>query len=233
MIARAPRAPRDLDERRDILSLLLQARDRGRRGADRPRAARRAADARARRPRDDRQLARLDLGAAASARPTPTTACATPVRSRRATPTSTIEATIIEGMRSRPGDPDHRPPRDGAVAARRLRGAGRHAGRDEHPARSTTARTSTPSRSRSGPSAGSAASPGTYEWIPFGGGIRRCLGAALAMAEQRVVLRGDGPPPRPRGRRPRARARRAPQRDDDPGARRARGRAVEGGVSVP
>jgi cytochrome P450 len=29
--------------------------------------------------------------------------------------------------------------------------------------------------------------PGTYEWIPFGGGIRRCLGAALAMAEQRVV----------------------------------------------
>ena len=42
--------------------------------------------------------------------------------------------------------------------------------------------------------------PGTYEWIPFGGGIRRCLGAALAMAEQRVVLDGDGPPPRPRGR---------------------------------
>jgi cytochrome P450 len=31
--------------------------------------------------------------------------------------------------------------------------------------------------------------PGTYEWIPFGGGVRRCLGAALAMAEQRVVLR--------------------------------------------
>jgi cytochrome P450 len=30
--------------------------------------------------------------------------------------------------------------------------------------------------------------PGTYEWIPFGGGIRRCLGATLAMAEQRIVL---------------------------------------------
>jgi cytochrome P450 len=30
--------------------------------------------------------------------------------------------------------------------------------------------------------------PGTYEWIPFGGGIRRCLGATLAMAEQRVVM---------------------------------------------
>ncbi|HEY8000675.1 MAG TPA: cytochrome P450, partial [Solirubrobacterales bacterium] len=34
--------------------------------------------------------------------------------------------------------------------------------------------------------------PGTYDWIPFGGGIRRCLGAALAMAEQRVVLAGIG-----------------------------------------
>ncbi len=32
------------------------------------------------------------------------------------------------------------------------------------------------------------ARPGTYEWIPFGGGTRRCLGATLAMAEQRVVL---------------------------------------------
>jgi cytochrome P450 len=31
--------------------------------------------------------------------------------------------------------------------------------------------------------------PGTYEWMPFGGGTRRCLGAALAMAEQRVVLK--------------------------------------------
>jgi cytochrome P450 len=30
--------------------------------------------------------------------------------------------------------------------------------------------------------------PGTYEWIPFGGGTRRCLGASLAMAEQRAVI---------------------------------------------
>jgi cytochrome P450 len=33
-----------------------------------------------------------------------------------------------------------------------------------------------------------AVKPGTYTWIPFGGGIRRCLGATLAMAEQREVL---------------------------------------------
>jgi cytochrome P450 len=31
--------------------------------------------------------------------------------------------------------------------------------------------------------------PGTYEWIPFGGGVRRCLGAAFAHMEMDVVLR--------------------------------------------
>jgi cytochrome P450 family 135 len=30
--------------------------------------------------------------------------------------------------------------------------------------------------------------PGTYEWIPFGGGIRRCLGASFALFEMKVVL---------------------------------------------
>ena len=30
--------------------------------------------------------------------------------------------------------------------------------------------------------------PGTYTWLPFGGGIRRCLGAALAQGEMRIVL---------------------------------------------
>jgi cytochrome P450 len=31
--------------------------------------------------------------------------------------------------------------------------------------------------------------PDTYAWIPFGGGIRRCLGAAFAEFEMRIVLR--------------------------------------------
>jgi cytochrome P450 len=31
--------------------------------------------------------------------------------------------------------------------------------------------------------------PGTYTWIPFGGGRRRCLGASFAMLEMQVVLR--------------------------------------------
>ncbi len=52
--------------------------------------------------------------------------------------------------------------------------------------------------------------PGTYTWIPFGGGIRRCLGATLAMAEQRVVLeaiarRTDLVVPDPTPERPRMR----------------------------
>jgi cytochrome P450 len=33
------------------------------------------------------------------------------------------------------------------------------------------------------------APPETYTWIPFGGGVRRCLGAAFAQEEMRVVLR--------------------------------------------
>jgi cytochrome P450 len=54
--------------------------------------------------------------------------------------------------------------------------------------------------------------PGTYEWIPFGGGTRRCLGAALAMAEQRVVLE--------------AMVRRLDLEADDPEPERARHRNV-------
>jgi cytochrome P450 len=32
-------------------------------------------------------------------------------------------------------------------------------------------------------------SPGTYTWIPFGGGRRRCLGASFAQLEMKIVLR--------------------------------------------
>ena len=44
----------------------------------------------------------------------------------------------------------------------------------------------------------------TYTWIPFGGGTRRCLGAAFATTEMKVVLKtvlrsaGCAPPTRTR-----------------------------------
>ena len=112
-----------------------------------------------------------------------------------------VEATITEAMRSRPVIP---------MTGRRVTVHGDSVPTGSPPAPPsasasccfTIARTSIPSRWRSSPSAGSGRrraanraagrragiKPGTYEWIPFGGGTRRCLGAALAMAEQRVVL---------------------------------------------
>ena len=54
------------------------------------------------------------------------------------------------------------------------------------------------------------AQPGTYTWIPFGGGRRRCLGASFAMVEMKIVLRAvlsrcdllpDRPDHEPTGRR--------------------------------
>jgi cytochrome P450 len=49
--------------------------------------------------------------------------------------------------------------------------------------------------------------PGTYTWLPFGGGTRRCLGAALAMAELKVAIpeiarRFDLMPDRPEAEAP-------------------------------
>jgi cytochrome P450 len=46
------------------------------------------------------------------------------------------------------------------------------------------------------------APPETFSWIPFGGGIRRCIGASFAQFEMRVILRtllGELHPRRPRG----------------------------------
>jgi cytochrome P450 family 135 len=53
--------------------------------------------------------------------------------------------------------------------------------------------------------------PGTYTWIPFGGGVRRCLGASFAQFEMAVVLRELVKrhrirPARPRSERPYRRA---------------------------
>ena len=54
--------------------------------------------------------------------------------------------------------------------------------------------------------------PSTYTWIPYGGGVRRCLGAAFAELEMRVVLGRDPAPLRSARRVGARRARRPPQR---------------------
>ena len=101
--------------------------------------------------------------------------------------TDVIEATICESMRSRPVIPiigrrvmvpwrmgDYVVPGDSPVGVSILL---LHHREDLYP---------DPFAFR--PERWDAHKPGTYEWLPFGGGIRRCLGAALAMAEQRIVL---------------------------------------------
>jgi cytochrome P450 len=98
-----------------------------------------------------------------------------------------IEATIHEGMRVRPVIPiivrmvtrrwrfgEYVIPAGSATAVSIL---GLHHRSDIYP-----------DPARFSPERFLARKPGTYTWIPFGGGIRRCLGASLAMAEQRVVL---------------------------------------------
>ena len=52
--------------------------------------------------------------------------------------------------------------------------------------------------------------PGTYTWIPFGGGVRRCLGAVFAEQEMRIVLGAlfDGCTVRPTDERPEPTSRR-------------------------
>ncbi len=99
----------------------------------------------------------------------------------------TVEATIVEGMRSRPVIP---------IVGRRVAVPWR-LGQYVVPAKQAVSISILLLHHREDlypdpfsfrPERWLGHSPGTYEWLPFGGGTRRCLGAALAMAEQRVVL---------------------------------------------
>ena len=203
----ARRAAEDHAERTDILSLLLEAEtEDGERLTDKE-LRDELLDAGARRTRDHRQFAGLDLRAPAA---TPSAYERLREVSRAgADPDGYLEATIHEGMRSRPVIPiiGRRvtvpwrlgeyvvPPETGVLVSILLV----HHRDDVYPR---------PFEFR--PERFVGRKPGTYTWIPFGGGIRRCLGAALAMAEQRVVLdavtrRADMHAPDPRPERARNR----------------------------
>ena len=94
--------------------------------------------------------------------------------------------------------------------------------------RSTRGPTSTPSRDEFRPERFLDGRPESYAWIPFGGGVRRCIGASFAQVEMRVVLREVLRRVRLRAPSQRPGARRDAARDRGARARRPRGRRASG-----
>ena len=132
--ARTPRSPSigadpDLAERDDILSLLLDGAVRGRLADERPRAARPADDPAARRPRDDRDRARLGVRPAAAP---PRRARAARGRARPLGEHDYLDAVDPRDAAGAPGGPVHRPPAAPGRRARRLRAPRRHRGPGGH-----------------------------------------------------------------------------------------------------
>ena len=156
---------------------------RGRQPDERRRDARRAAHPAGRRPRDDRDLALLGDRAARSATPRSSSACAP----RRWPARTYLTATIQETLRLRPVI---------VLVVRRLTepvelgGYELPAGVTVTPCIHLIHRDPEiyPEPERFRPERFLENPPGTYTWIPFGGGVRRCLGASFAQFEMAVVL---------------------------------------------
>jgi len=186
VIAARRRAP-DLEERRDILSLLLAST-----GED--------GEGLSDRELRDQLLSLLLAGFETTANslawtwerllrtPHAHDALRRAVRAGGELAETTVENTIVEGMRSRPVIP---------IIGRRVAVPWR-LGEYVLPAGSAISMSTLLLHHREDlypepfafrPERWAGGKPGTYEWIPFGGGTRRCLGATLAMAEQRIVLR--------------------------------------------
>ena len=87
-----------------------------------------------------------------------------------------------------PGRPAGRPPAGQRAARRRARPARPAPTSRRRSGWRTPARESYPEPYAFRPERFLDRPPSTYAWIPFGGGVRRCLGAAFAEMEMRVVL---------------------------------------------
>ena len=184
LIAAARRDPR-LDERDDVLALMLQSRYADGTGMSRDEVA-------------DQLLTLLTAGHETTA----TTLAWTierlrrhPVLLRRLTDevdagrSRLREATILEVQRVRPVI-------DGT--ARQVRAPGLRLGRWMFPEGQVVVvsiyllhrdEALFPDAASFDPDRFADARPDTYQWIPFGGGVRRCIGAAFAHMEMNVVLR--------------------------------------------
>ena len=101
-----------------------------------------------------------------------------------------LDAVVKETLRVRPGDRGRGAQAHARHAGGRAGGCRRARWCCRRSRRSTRARISTPRREEFRPErVPRSAGAESYAWIPFGGGVRRCIGASFAQVEMRVVLR--------------------------------------------
>ena len=187
LFERDPRPPRrpDLDERDDILSLLLEARHED--GE----------------PMTDQELRDELMTLLVAGHETTATALAWAIE-RLVRHPDELRAAARRGrgrrgrVRRRRGQGDAAPaagdPGRGARELQEPMEIGGHLlpagvdGRALHLPDAPPRPTSTPSPTRFRPERFLEQPAGTYTWIPFGGGVRRCLGASFALFEMKTVL---------------------------------------------
>ena len=222
----------DLEERTDVLSLLLRARDEDGSAMTDVELRDELMTMLARRPRDDGDRARVRLRPAAAQPRACWPGCA---RSSARGDDAYLDAVVTETLRLRPVIDAAERTLTSAAHDRRLGAARRHPRLPGDRARPPARGPLPASRTEFRPERFLDEEAESYSWLPFGGGIRRCIGAALAQAEMaeviRIVvtsveLRAARPQPRP-GRaardHARAQARDAGGRRAAPGPGQARG----------